>query len=325
MLLLAAHLLAPLAASRAAPWCSAKPPEKALAANVSRSAATQDPPLVSPVRSLGCCGLHAVHEPRAIWRELLSHLGITPADGLFVDVGTSYDMADGAKALNLSFAVVAFEARPDAAAKVRGKNEKELRSGRLRLLNLAVSDRPGTLQMRLAGDSSSVRASAVMSGLEQKIFAGGGARTIDVEAARLDSLFCSEPIAVLKLDIQGNEYEALLGAEGLLRRRPSTGRHRPGLSHHAPHGPRLVVFELYEALRPDLKCFETLHLMRLLGYTCYDLSNKLAPQSRLAGFARAETCPLHLNPGAEAQAARPRRPLSTDFACVRRGGNGGGR
>jgi len=217
------------------------------------------------------------HEPRGIWKALLPAVGITPSRGIFVDVGTACDMVDGAEALKLGFAVLGFETRPDCVASVRKAHAAAFANGSVELCESAVSNvSRRMLTLYDAGDSASVDHLAVAKGLEATLFRG---KTHAVTTVTLDEVVSDRPVAVIKIDIQGHEFEALMGADALLSRPPDT----------AP----LVQFEYYERFRPDLKRHNILHLMRGKGYTCFDLTAGNKPiwrwlRPRLHLFSEAE-------------------------------------
>ena len=237
-----------------------------------------------------CCDNHRSHEPRGIWRELLAAAHFTPsANGLFLDIGTSFDMSDGAEALKLNYSVVAIEGRPRALATVKKTFTRSLGTGALSVLNAAVSERGGGATQIMDADdsSSSVRSAVEGDKYTERLFERGGKRLVQVRTVSIDEIVGDRPCAVVKLDIQGGEFEALLGALRVLS--------RP--MERAP----IVVFELYERFRPDLPDLDPLHLLRAKGYICYDVSSRQP--------ASASGRPLPVGP----------RPLRTDFACRKAG------
>ena len=244
-----------------------------------------------------CCAAHRSHEPRKIWSELLRAVKLTKDKGLFLDIGTSYDMVDGAAALAQNFTVLAVEGRPGAASAVRKSFKKHVTSGRLTVHSVAVGDAGGgSVQLRDAGDATSALPSAVAGdAYAKRLFDKGGKKLVSVPTVTIDGLVGGRPCAVVKLDIQGAEFEALLGARQLLSRPRK----------HAP----LVVFELYERLRPDLPDLDALHLLRALGYSCYDVSNRQGPRG--AGPRKGRGPPPKLG------LQEVSRPLATDFACLK--------
>lgn len=206
------------------------------------------------VSALGCCATNAHHEPRGLWHELLPALHIDARRGIFVDVGTSADMADGGIALQHNFSVIAVEARRHSLLKMRNRFRDAIKDGRLTTINAAITDAAGsTVAVHEGGDASSIKEEAVAHAPPALV----NKKMVNVRTLTLASLVGSRPCAVIKLDIQGVELEALIGALPLLRRPVGS----------AP----LVVFELYEKLRSsDLRQLEILHLMRALGYRCLD-------------------------------------------------------
>ena len=291
------------------------------------------PLTVEPLSELCAgCAHHRSHEPRGVWTALLTALHIQPSHGLFVDVGTSHDMADGSRALRRNFSVLAIEARKRAVTSVQRRFAHPIAAGQLTLLHAAVSATGNrTLIMQEAGDASFVEGLTVPG----RVAARGRPGHVErVAMTTLDDVVGTRPCAVIKLDIQGAEFEALRGALRVLRR---------------PNAP-LVVFELYEGFRPDLPRLELLHLMRGLGYTCYDVSNgngREAPPHGQPLVSRAQCAadypgtlrrlghPLKALLAASGLAPHGRlfgrllqgwppmgmgcRTVGTDFACVRDG------
>mmetsp|Transcript_47811 Transcript_47811/g.79124 ORF Transcript_47811/g.79124 Transcript_47811/m.79124 type:complete len:290 (+) Transcript_47811:71-940(+) len=197
------------------------------------------------------------HEPHNVMRRLLQSLGTSPKDGVYLDVGPSFDMADGLVALQLGFRVLAVEARKEAWMALRGAHKASVASGQLTLIHRAVTNvsRPQEITLFHAHDSTSLSQHAASKKKEFK------ERTNErVLTSTLDELTADSHCAAVKLDIQGFEHEALLGASQLLRRPPRA----------AP----LIIFELMEALRPDLPGLPTLHWLRSFGYVCYDVTSR---------------------------------------------------
>lgn len=123
------------------------------------------------------------------------------------------------------------------------------------VLEAAARARHGKFLERAASTSSTRQGAA--QGTAQR---GSTSREL-VVTTTLDALVGTAPCAGIKLDIQGSEHEALLGAGALLRRPPG----------EAP----LLLFELMEDLRADLPNVATVQLVRSHGYVCYDLSSNV--------------------------------------------------
>lgn len=157
------------------------------------------PLFARPLRDV-CCSRHASHEPRGIWRELLRSQHLTPRCGLFIDVGTSFDMADGAEALALNFSVLAFEPRHDMASRVRSRFREQLLAGALSVVNAATSNRPGTASLYLGGDSSTTAREGVGSGVERLKYERGGNQHVRVPMVTVDSVIHNHAVAVLKVE-----------------------------------------------------------------------------------------------------------------------------
>lgn len=128
-----------------------------------------------------------------------------------IDVGASIGSYT-VHLLNHSRKCYAFEPRPDAATYLA----RRLAAGsspRLRLENVALSDRAGSAQLRVpvgeAGRSSVERANP----LEQL----GAVDVLTVPVRRLDD-YDIEPVGCIKIDVEGHEDAVLRGARRLLLR-----------------------------------------------------------------------------------------------------------
>lgn len=174
-----------------------------------------------------------IHEPQYVLKSLFSHLNLTSSRGVFVDGGTSYDMADGLVALGLGFTVIGIDARLHVIDTLRQRHAANITTGVLTLRHSGLSDQAGgraTVYNALDSTSlSKAAASRDPRGLEREKHSSH-----DAPLATLDAIVPEDmPCAAIKLDIQGHEAAALRGASALLSR-------RAGL---AP----LVIFELTES------------------------------------------------------------------------------
>lgn len=112
--------------------------------------------------------------------------------------------------------IVGFEPIPSAAAVYRrfAPNKAELHG-------VALADSAGTRQLNIcqADHSSSLRP---IGGLQRELFSGTEiVETMEVEVRRLDSVIQPDSIgdaALLKIDVQGSEFETLQGCGELLGR-----------------------------------------------------------------------------------------------------------
>ena len=275
------------------------------------------------------------HEPSVHLRRLLRAISITPAHGVFVDAGTSYEMADGAIALSLGFSVIGIEARRPVHAHIARMHELDISRANLTLIHAALADVDGRIvTIYNARDASSVLEAAATAHrgkyLEKSSTtagAEGGAKSSErVATTTLDAIVGAAPCAAIKLDIQGSEYEALLGAGALLRRPPG----------EAP----LLLFELMESLRKDLRDVAAVQLVRSAGYECYDVSSNLEHRLPDGSLRHQHRCCKQMRPR-ELRSARVKgadyvydenieclewrdnatracqSPLYTDFACVK--------
>jgi len=108
--------------------------------------------------------------------------------------------------------IVAFEPQPDQAARYRA-----VMGDRARLLGCALGSTAGKLDLHLASrkDSSSLLA---LSDEQKSIFGMDEVGTITVDVERLDNVLAGGAIkapALLKIDVQGFEYEVIEGLGAL--------------------------------------------------------------------------------------------------------------
>ena len=116
----------------------------------------------------------------------------------------------------LGFRVVSFEAMRPEFDRLNASWARL--APRVRLVHAAVSNASaGAMRMFAAGDSSSFHAGAVAGRLEQgKMPDELGARVVEVAVTSLDAELRGRA-ALVRVDVQGHEYEVLLGALGTLR------------------------------------------------------------------------------------------------------------
>ena len=106
-----------------------------------------------------CPSHHNTHEPHQILGPLLDVLNLSARDGLFVDVGTSFDMTEGVFALRRGFEVVGIEARHTVHVSNMQTHNASVASGTLTLLHAALggaSHAGEVLMMYNAHDASTL-------------------------------------------------------------------------------------------------------------------------------------------------------------------------
>ena len=250
-----------------------------------------------------------IHEPRHILAPLFTKLMLNKTAGVFVDVGPSVDMSDGEIALKFGFKVIAIEARKKTHEKLLQRYNETVATGQLTILHNAVTEdgSGATLHIYSAGDASSLSRSAVPAkhvGNES------------VTTSSLDAIVQDEPCAVIKLDIQGFEYEALKGAREILA--------RP--AHRAP----VVIVEVCERLRPEVPAVLVLHWLQRFGYDCYDVKSDTGNRMHDGSLRhRHRCCSADASKAAQPEAkAKPafcedrltescNAMLYTDFVCIK--------
>ena len=138
--------------------------------------------------------------------------------GAFLDVGANvgYFSLLAAHVFREKCHVTAFEPNPSIAALLRQSVEKNSGQNRIRVIEAAVSDAPGELQLVIDRDNTGHSFLGAT--------AGSGPR---VAVIRIDDWLQSNPpperITAIKLDVEGCELNALRGMEATLR------THRPAL------------------------------------------------------------------------------------------------
>lgn len=156
------------------------------------------------------------------WRALrnrvvptIEHAGIlasvSPAS--IIDVGANKGQFSSFSAAKWPTAEIwAFEPIPDQACRYRA-----VLGNRAKLFEYALGDTTGEATLHVA---SRVDSSSLLPLAEQaEIFAMGERETIQVPVTRLDEALCAGKLtspALLKVDVQGFEYEVLKGAEKLI-------------------------------------------------------------------------------------------------------------
>ena len=165
-------------------------------------------------------------------------------------------------ALALGFNVIAIDPRVSVIGELSKRHAGAIEAGKLTVLHAALNDKAGVHAFFHANDATSLDYAAA-SARHGKYLEKGVHMKENVVTITLDALIGEgTPSAVIKLDIQGYEHEALLGATALLARPPKL----------AP----MIIFEILETLRPDLMNLVTVQQLRTFGYNCYDITSKVS-------------------------------------------------
>lgn len=146
------------------------------------------------------------------YERVLSHEMVIQATkgGLLVDVGANmgyYSLIWCGQ--NVNNRVYAFEASPGVAKKLENNIAANNFNSRIKLYSLAVGASKGEMDFELGSDIQTG-----WGGLAHQ----KGASTVTVKVERLDEIIF-EAIDVLKIDIEGADTWALLGAEKLLQKK----------------------------------------------------------------------------------------------------------
>jgi len=136
--------------------------------------------------------------------------------GVVIDVGANGGQQTRA-ALDAGHTVFAFECLPSAYEVVRKMFEGNLQA---HVINACVSNQTGLGTLHLAGSSSSLFAENLENPQEQRKAQREAHKSVRVVRVPLDELIdrSAGPISLIKVDVQGAEYEVISGAQRLLRR-----------------------------------------------------------------------------------------------------------
>jgi FkbM family methyltransferase len=193
------------------------------------------------------------------------------APDLIYDVGM-HNGDDSAFYLHQGFRVIAIEADPQLAVLAARRFSKEVKSGRLKILNVGVAELEGTATFWIC-DNLSVRSS-----LQENMASRDGEKyhSIKIQTRRFSEILERYGIPYyLKIDIEGSDYLCLLGLSG----RPL---------------PQFISVEAeYKGDGDEVENTDSLgnlHLLYELGYRRFKLIGqadlKAAPQSDLRAFVQ---------------------------------------
>lgn len=166
-------------------------------------------------RQLSACGVFDPSGTETIHRLLDS-------GGLAVDVGANVGYVTNLMAVRTGSggSVVAFEPEPAVFELLEGNVARwntDSRTAAVEARQLALSSRSGTGQLESGGSPGDHM--GLSSLREAESGEDGNTFEFEVELARLDDLFPSGEIQVLKIDVEGHELAVLEGAERLLEER----------------------------------------------------------------------------------------------------------
>lgn len=154
--------------------------------------------------------LHYVRELTELGRErtfvaLLAQA--VPTGGVVLEGGAhlGYVTIHAARAAGSTGRVISFEPNLSIHGVLRQNLTANGVADRVTVRPLALGDRNGKASFHVSGDTSSL------------VDPGGTATLVEIDVVRADDAV-SEPVDVVKLDVEGSEVAALRGMEGLLRR-----------------------------------------------------------------------------------------------------------
>ena len=202
--------------------------------------------------------------------------GLAPGE-VFVDLGANVGLFSvlAAQAVGDTGTVHAFEPTPATAALLRHNAEDNGVAGRIRIVERAVSERPGTAHFAVFAGSAQGNQIAPAGGVGA---AGVVTQTIEVPVTSLDAYFAAEGwprVDLIKMDIEGAELPALRGMRGVVERSP---------------GVRLIFeYHLEQLRRADIPGATLLDAVRALGFDRFEvLFRERIPIDLPAEMARLE-------------------------------------
>ncbi len=169
---------------------------------------------INPREDIGhaihCLGIYDLPVSEALWRLL------EPGDRA-LDLGANLGYMTALMAFRVGAAgrVLAFEPQPAVYACLAEnlrRWEKNGLSGVVQAYELAISNIEGSVQLIVPPEFAANRGLAHLARMGEP----DGIPTVTVAAARLDDLTGRDEFAVMKIDIEGHERQALEGATGLL-------------------------------------------------------------------------------------------------------------
>lgn len=185
-------------------------------------------------------------------------LALLHQPGVVIDVGANGGQQTQA-ALAAGHTVFAFECLPSAYEVVRRMFERNLKA---HVINACVSNQTGLGTLHLAGSSSSMLADNLENPQKQYKAAQEQRKSLRVIRVPLDDLIdeSTGPVSLIKVDVQGAEYEVFSGARRLLL------RDRPVVLYEDTSALSAMASKLYP--HPFWTSGSVRSLLEGIGYTC---------------------------------------------------------
>jgi FkbM family methyltransferase len=177
------------------------------------------------------------------------------SDDVFIDVGAHWgihSLTAATTRLSNQVSVLAIEAHPENAERLRGWVARNRLREVVEVVSTAVGDREGTAQLRL-------NASSMGHSLERHT-GNAGAPEMSIAVTTLDNLMALRPSlqwrrVLLKIDVEGHEYEVLAGARSLF----ASGNVAAVIWENSEHVEREIVTERRTATLAFLNSFGFAH------------------------------------------------------------------
>ncbi len=247
-------------------------------------------PLEEHGRILSTLGVIDLAVTETLWR-------LTEPGELAVDIGANIGYMTAVLAARVGSIpggyVWAFEAHPEIFVELKYNVEqwqKQLKNTQLIIQNIAMSEQRGTVKLSVPESFSTNRGLAAVLSNDENVKKPSqiNAKCLIVESCTLDDIFPTQEIGILKIDVEGHEFQVIKGAINLLKQ----GRIRD------------CVFEEHRKYpTPVTTFFET------MGYKVFRIKRNfkgltlLAPNSKIAR--------THWQPTSFIATRNPDRAIST--------------
>jgi FkbM family methyltransferase len=145
---------------------------------------------------------------------------IVRTEGIFIDVGANTGLYSVmAAVISQGRKVIAFEPLPSVISALRRNIEINALESVIEVKEIALSSRLGMATLHIPDPGHGLLETSASLEAEFKTHdACSGAKSIEVKVSTLDSLEIHDPIAVIKVDIEGHEYAFLDGAKNTITR-----------------------------------------------------------------------------------------------------------
>lgn len=189
--------------------------------------------------------------------------------GAFIDVGANIGLMSLFVARHFSQAqVYAYEAHPDTFDILKKNCSLNAFSKNIEIHHLAIASKKE--QLKIINDKDDNRGGAFLSSQLNDGF--------DIACDSLDSLLSSMKIEMIKIDVEGFEFEVLKGAKSII----STEK------------PKLII-EISQARDKDQQTIEIWNFVKQMNYSVFKLKGGKGRKSKLIEVKSMDDLPQHDN------------------------------